>query len=75
MALGYGPLALMAPLGILVFWILVAAFVVYLVRRSAGHGPQDEAIEILRRRYARGEISREEYTAMHEDLTRPGPRP
>jgi len=30
--------------------------------------PGDEPLEILRRRYARGEISREEYEAIRQDL-------
>ncbi|MEJ2735401.1 MAG: SHOCT domain-containing protein [Anaerolineae bacterium] len=37
-----------------------------------GQGPRagDDALEILRRRYARGEIDREEFQRMREDLTR-----
>ena len=30
----------------------------------------EDALEILRRRYARGEITREEYQAMRDDLSR-----
>ncbi len=32
-------------------------------------GRADEALEILRQRYARGEITREEFLAMREDLS------
>jgi len=34
-----------------------------------GGGPRDQPLEILNRRYARGEISREEFEAMKGDLT------
>ena len=39
-------------------------------RRRYGQEPQreDEALEILRRRYAAGEIDREEYQRMREEL-------
>jgi putative membrane protein len=36
-------------------------------QRSAGGG--EDALNILRQRYARGEISREEYQSMREDLS------
>jgi putative membrane protein len=36
--------------------------------RSPGPARQDEALEILRQRYARGEIDREEFLQMREEL-------
>lgn len=33
-----------------------------------GVGTQDSALDILKRRYARGELSKAEYEAMREDL-------
>jgi putative membrane protein len=41
--------------------------------RLTGHDgqkerPRDSALEILRRRYARGELSKEEYETMRHDL-------
>lgn len=59
------------------FWILVIGGVVWLVvwlsRQGAPAGPgpgpgPTRAIDILRERYARGEISREEYERMRRDL-------
>ena len=54
------------------------AGVVWLVQRGPGGvgrgGPEverrseEDALEILRRRYARGEISREEFESMREDI-------
>lgn len=63
----------------LIFWGLLLAGLVGLVRllwppsRAGGAGAEphrDEAIEALRQRYARGEISREEFIRMEEDLRR-----
>lgn len=60
----------------LLFWVLVVAAIVALVRwimvmgaggeRSAVGG--DRALEILRERYARGEIGKEEFEAKRRDL-------
>ena len=53
------------------------AVVIWLVTQGSqgsGHGPgressrEDEALEILRQRYARGEITVEEFQRMREDL-------
>ena len=35
---------------------------------SRTHHPSDSAMEILRRRYAKGEISKEQFTAMKHEL-------
>ena len=55
----------------LVFWGLVIAGVVLGLRWLAGQGrvaPRDEALEILRQRYARGEITKEEFETRKRDL-------
>jgi putative membrane protein len=53
------------------FWaavlVALAAAVWWLVRRGQ-RGPGDKALETLRERYARGEISREEFEARRRDL-------
>ena len=57
------------------FWVLViggiAWLVVWLVNRPArpNAGIEESALDILKRRYARGEISREEYERIKEDLS------
>lgn len=66
-------------LGMLVFWGLVLGVVVWAVRGFAGLNPphppsgaasksQPTALELLQARYARGEISREEYETIRRDL-------
>jgi putative membrane protein len=60
----------------IIFWVLVVAGLVFLIKRlfqstrdgqSAG-GSGYRAIEILKERYARGEISKSEFEAMKNDL-------
>lgn len=57
----------------LLFWVLVIAGIVYLVRLS-GNGKRgadtgsNRALDILQERYARGEIGREEYEQKKRDL-------
>ncbi len=55
----------------LVFWVLVIVLLVYGVRWFTGlHHPQtDSALDILRQRYARGEISTEEFEEKKRALT------
>lgn len=65
-------------LGMLVFWSLVLGLVVFAVRGLAGSGNNapnstqssspPTALELLQARYARGEISREEYETIRRDL-------
>ena len=66
----------MTGLGFL-FWLLVVAGVVALViwivrtssQRGTGTSPQGpDALEIARRRYASGEISKEQYDQLKKDL-------
>ena len=58
----------------LLFWAVIIAGIVVLVRAlsrpsvSAQPGP-DSALEILRRRYAAGEISKEQFEEMKHTLT------
>ena len=55
----------------LVFWALVVAGIVVAIRWlvQQGRGSRsDAALEILRERYARGEIDREEFLARKRDL-------
>lgn len=57
----------------IVFWGLIAAGIVVVVRALAnrnvpGQARQDSAMEILRRRYAAGEIGKEQFEEMKRTL-------
>jgi len=62
-------------LGWLLFAIFmgsVATLVILTVRRIAGRGDSEEnylALDITKQRYARGEISREEFKQIEKDLS------
>jgi putative membrane protein len=55
----------------LLFWVLVIVGLVVGIRWLLGQGKEsrsDSALEILRQRYARGEINKEEFEARKRDL-------
>jgi putative membrane protein len=60
-----------------VFWVLVIVAIIFLVRwlavssrsnRSDGPKSEESALEILKKRYARGEINKEEFEEKKRDL-------
>jgi putative membrane protein len=61
----------------LVFWVLIVVLIILLIRRllspgtarMAGPPQEDSALEILKKRYARGEIDKEEFEAKKKDLS------
>jgi putative membrane protein len=61
-------------ISVVLFWILVILGIVVLVKwiSSASSGPgrttEKTALEILKERYARGEIGREEFEQMKRDI-------
>ena len=59
-------------LGSLIFWAVLAVLIYVLVRatinRVGGDNKSNDPIDILRRRYARGEINKEEFERLMEDL-------
>ena len=61
----------LGPLVMLVFLGALVVLAVGVMRRSSrtSNPPQDSAMEILRTRYAKGEITRDEFEAMRRDLT------
>lgn len=57
------------------FWILVIVGLVFLIKwvfqqnRPSDQKPEENALEILKKRYARGEIDKEEYEQKRKDLS------
>jgi putative membrane protein len=70
---GYGGMWFM-PIIMIVFWGLIIWGIVALVRGVSSSGNSgspnqaDSALEILKRRYARGEINKQEYEERKKDL-------
>lgn len=56
----------------ILFWVLLVMGIVYLVKMIAGGTKREEksetAIDILEKRYARGEINKEEFEKIKQDL-------
>ncbi len=73
--LGYGGwgsgMGWLGPAFMVAVWALVITGGVFLVRYLVrqGRGREDSALEVLKRRYAQGEISKEEYQEKRRDLT------
>jgi putative membrane protein len=68
---GFGPgVWILGVLGSAAFWAAIVLLVVLLVRRPRGEGPaRSSALDILEQRYARGEISRDEFIERRDVLT------
>ncbi len=56
----------------IIFWVLVILGVVYLIKLIAGGARREEkrdtALDILKQRYAKGEITKEEFEEKKKDL-------
>jgi putative membrane protein len=73
---GWGPGGMMDWFGgglmMIVFWILLIAFIVWIVREVGGKNthsrPESNALEILKERYAKGEIDKKEFEDKKKDI-------
>ncbi len=58
-----------------IFWILVILGIMYIVRLIAGsskrEAKEETAFDILKKRYAKGEISKEEFDRIKDDIMKP----
>lgn len=67
----YGWTHMMSPLGGGLFMVLLVVVAFILLSRLSGRsaaGAQESALDILKKRYARGEISKEDFERMKLDL-------
>ena len=54
------------------FWTAVIALIVFLVRKTGGNGVRSEsAMDILKKRYAKGEITKDDYERMKKEIEGP----
>ena len=54
-----------------VFWVLLIAFIVWMIREISGKNSRSNsnALEVLKERYAKGEINKEEFEAKKKDIS------
>lgn len=54
------------------FWVVIVVGIVVLIKWAAGNAASrsenESAVEILKKRYARGEISKEQFERMKRDV-------
>lgn len=52
----------------LLFWVIIIAVIVYVIKSQKGAEKPESALDILKKRYAAGEITKEEYEQMKADI-------
>jgi len=50
------------------FIVAVAYFIIRILRRSGGYDSKDNALNILKERYAKGEITEDDFLSMKEKI-------
>jgi len=72
---GFFPFHFIGFIGMIAFWALVVAGIIWLVRNvssDAGRGPathgHESPLDILKSRYAKGELSKEQFESMKKDI-------
>lgn len=57
----------------ILFWVLIIFLVVFFLKKS-GLGRKETAEDILKKRYARGELSKEDFERMKANITEISPK-
>lgn len=70
----FGNFTFLGPVLMIVFWVIIIVLIVYLVRggsramyKHTGHS-DETALDVLEKRYARGEIDKKEFEDKKKDL-------
>jgi putative membrane protein len=73
--MGWGILAWLNPIMMLIFWVAIILGIIFFIRwhavsrrGSRNSKLEDSALDILKKRYARGEIHKEEFEEKKKDL-------
>jgi putative membrane protein len=74
--MGYGLMGWFYPIGMILFWILIVVVIVLLIKgvwpskgsEQPARAAEESALDILKKRYARGEINKEEFLEKKKDL-------
>lgn len=67
---GMGLWMIFGSLWMIIFWAAIIALIVWIVRKfTSQKGPSNNAIEIAKQRYARGEITKEQFEQIKKDLS------
>lgn len=59
---GFGPLLM------IVFWVVLIYLLVSVFRNSSHYHKNNSPLDILKERYAKGEINKEQFESMKKDL-------
>ncbi|HWO71959.1 MAG TPA: SHOCT domain-containing protein [Dehalococcoidia bacterium] len=65
---GMGWWMLIGSLWFVAFWVTIIYLIIWAINRIGERRTDETPLEILRRRYARGELSEEQFEKMRRDL-------
>ena len=66
----FWPFHFFGSIAMIAFWALVVAGIVWLVRQPSSHSSagNHSALDILKTRYAKGELTKEQFESMKKDI-------